>query len=450
MDVSTRHPSITTEVVSAWDLCGDAAAGEGKIKARGEALLPMPSGFRSQGDGGKAAYSAYKQRAQFPEIMAPSVASLAGIAHGTEIQVDLPDGLAYLFEDADGEGLPLSDLHRRITRKLLVEGRVGLLADAPAVGGDPVLALYSGPSIINWDRQFYVLNESHMAREGFRWEPVEQYRVLQLSDGRYTQDLYRDDQLIETIAPSMRGGGALTTVPFAVASAKDVGPAIEPPPLIGVALHSLAIYQLSADYRHQLYSSGQETLLVINGEAPTFVGAGAVHEMYGVENQVPDMRYVGPSCAGIAAHKDAMEDNRDAAAQAGARLFEQQSRAQESGEARALRFKSETANLQSVLQNSCGLLEAGLRNVAQMKGLDPKQVVVNAPADLLDKSLSPQEAAALWQIVKERGLSYETFFEAVQQGGLVSPERTVDDEYDLIERRDFGGEATNPEAEGLI
>lgn len=442
MSVSTRHPDLTQAVLTAWAMCRDAEAGAGAIKAKGETYLPKPSGFNGHEDNGVRAYAAYQKRARVPEILAPAVGSLLGIAHGTEITVEMPDALKYLEEDADGNGMPLEGFHRRITRKLLVEGRAGVLADAPEAGGEPLLALYSAGSIINWDRDFFVLDESGLVRKGFDWDRVERYRVLTIEDGAYTQTIYEGEDRFD-LTPAALGGKRLTEVPFTVASAKDLGPGIETPPLVGVAEAVVAIYQLSADYRHQLFLSGQETLLAVNGDPPQFVGAGVVHEMHGAEGITPDLRYVGPSCAGIDAHREAIEGERDAAAQAGARLFEQSGRAQESGEARALRFRSETANLQSVLQMSCAVLEGGLRHAAIMKGLDPAGVVVNAPANLLDAALSPQEAMALWRIVKERGLSYQTFFEAVQKGGIVSPERTSDDEYALIEARDFA------EADGL-
>lgn len=438
--VNSRHPSFTADRLAEWALCERAYEGETAIKAAMAEHLAMPTGYAALEDGGRGAYGAYLMRAQFPDIMAPSVGAMVGIVHGTEIQIEMPDALNYLHESADGDELTLVDLHRRITRGLLVGGRMGLLADAPIGGGDPFLAVYSGKTLINWDREFFVLDETSDERDGFGWKRVEKYRVLQMLDGAYVQTLYRGDQTVD-ITPTRLGGGRLDRVPFAVATAKDMGPRIDTPPLIGVARAALAMYQLSADYRLQLFMSGQETMVAINGPAPDVVGAGIVHEMIGTgeTGERPDLKYVSPACTGIQAHKDAIEMNRDAAAQAGARLFDQGDRAQESGEARALRYKSETANLQSVAQMSCALLERGLRNIAMMKGLDEKQVIVNPPEDLLEGAMSAQDLAALWTVVKDRGLSYETFYQLAQKGGLASPERTADEEYDLIDGREFSG-----------
>ena len=173
--------------------------------------------------------------------------------------------------------------------------------------------------------------------------------------------------------------------------------------------------------------------MVINGDAPTAVGAGAVHQMIGGEGMTPDMRYVSPSCTGIEAHKVAMMDQREAAIMAGARLMEQSAGVQESGAARKLRFASETATLTSIAQSSCLLLEKALRNVAMIMGLPEDQVIVTPPDNLLDQSMTPQDFAALFSVYRDGGMSWESFFAAGQRGGLFSPEVDAQKEYARLE-----------------
>lgn len=436
MSVELRHPEYTQARADEWALCRDAYDGESAIKNRGTIHLPMPSGFRAQDDGGQGMFAAYMGRAQFPDIFAPTVGAMVGIIHDGEIAIELPPALEYLREDADGGRMTLTDMHRRVTRNLLITGRQGVLADAPVGGGEPRLALYAARSIINWDRDFYVLDETHSARDGFSWREVRQHRVIEMRDGRCVQTVWRDGNAQEPIEVRVSGGGYLDRLPFSIASAKDVGPRIETPPLIGVARAAVAIYQLSADYRHQLFMSGQETLVAINGDPPSAVGAGVVHQMMGDGHLAPDLKYVSPSCSGIEAHLKAIEHNREAAVQSGARLFEQSRQSQESGEARKMRFRSETANLQSIAQMSCAIMEFGLRCIAAMKGADEDAVTVTPPRDLLDATMTPQDALALWQIVQQRGLSWETYYAALAKGGIADPDRDAEEEFRLIDGLD--------------
>ena len=177
-------------------------------------------------------------------------------------------------------------------------------------------------------------------------------------------------------------------MPFVLANATDVTETVHTPPLYGVARAALDIYQLTADYRYQLFMSGQEQLVAINGEAPDVVGAGSAHSMIGTEGVTPDLKYVSPTCKGIESHKVAIDNYREEAALAGARLLHKESRSQESGEARRLRNRSEVASLQSVVMVSCAMLEKSLKNTALILGQNPDDVVVTAPKDILDTSMS--------------------------------------------------------------
>ena len=81
--VSTYHPSMTAEYLAEVALMRDAVAGESAIKAKSEIYLPKPSGFAAMTGAGDKQYAAYKTRAQFPEILAPSVSAMVGIGHGS-------------------------------------------------------------------------------------------------------------------------------------------------------------------------------------------------------------------------------------------------------------------------------------------------------------------------------------------------------------------------------
>ncbi|MCZ2501132.1 hypothetical protein GN316_31605, partial [Xylophilus sp. Kf1] len=81
-------------------------------------------------------FEAYQTRAQFSEILAPTIRGMIGVIHRTEAQIDMPPAMEGLWERATADGLPLEALHRRITAELLLTGRYGLLADAASEGSD--------------------------------------------------------------------------------------------------------------------------------------------------------------------------------------------------------------------------------------------------------------------------------------------------------------------------
>lgn len=438
MAMDQAHPSYG-DYADEWAIIRDTIAGALAVKDKGEVYLPMPSGFRAQSDAGAAMYRAYGTRGQFPEIISPAIGGMVGIIHQSEFQISLPDSMAELWERATRDGMSLEAFHRRITRELLSTGRYGVLAEAPEQGGMPYLAGYTAESIINWspERDMFVLDESGKVRDGFDWTDQKKFRALLLEDGRYVQRVEIDGEEGEEVQPQALGARSLDEIPFVVMSARDVTVDPEKPPLIGVARAALAIYRLDADYRHQLYMSGQETLVIINGDAPEAVGAGVVLVMKGSEDLKPDAKYVGPQGTGIEAHKIAIEDDWTAAAKAGAQLFDNQPRTQESGEARKLRFGAETASLVSIAQASAAGLEKALRYCARMTGAKPEDVIVKPPANLLATPMSAQDITAVTAAWRDGAISYTSLFEVLQRGQVVSVERDSEAELKLIDEEAF-------------
>lgn len=438
MQVSTKHPDYQDHETE-WVLMDDAQS-ETTIKAAGTRYLPMPDGFAAQDDKGQQMYQSYQDRARFPEILAPSIQGMQGVIHSGETwRIELPRGLEYLRSDATFTGMTLLALLRAITRSLLLKGRATLMSDAPSVGGRPHLALYGARALINWQLgALYVLDESGIERDGFKWEDVDQYRVLRLDDGGYVQDVHRgdDDTPDWTVVPTRQGGGRLDYLPIVTASAQEVTPDPEKPPLYGVARAAVSAYQLHADYRHQLFNSGQETLFVINGSAPSAVGSGVVVELEGTPDRQADAKYVGPSGLGISAHKEAIEAERKAAIDAGAQLFGEGYQSQESGEARRLRLGGETASIKTVAETSAELLERALRFAADMAGANPDEVAVMPPAELLKPMLSASEAQSLVTSWQAGAFSYETLWSNLQRGRIAPRDRTAEQELQQIDREE--------------
>jgi len=432
MTVDSRHPKYI-EYEREWRIMRDTSRGEYLVKRWATEYLPMPSGFASQGDGGEAMYLAYKKRAQFPEIVAPTVQGIIGIIHGQEWQVQLPPALEYLHEDATPEHINLESFMRRVTTEALLMGRYGVLTDVR--DNLPYLAGYKAETIINWDeeRDLFVLDESDLRRDGFTWDNEEKYRALFLEDGRYIQRVYIDGQWVDEVEPRARGGIALDEIPFIIIGSKDLRVEVEEPPLIGVARAALAHYRLDADYRHQLYMSGQETLFIINGEAPSVVGAGVVHRLEAPEGVQVDAKYVGPSGTTIEAHRQAMQDEMAKAASSGARLLDDMQRTSESGEARRLRFSSETASLKTIANTSAAGIEKALKYAARFIGANEDEVIVTPPNKLMEPVMSAQEAKTLVEAWQNGGYSYQTLYENLQRGQIASQERNFEEELSLMD-----------------
>jgi len=444
--VELVHPDFE-EAKLDWTMMRDCLHGDRQIKEKGEFYLPMPDGFRNDASKTKSFYDAYKMRAKFPPLVAPVLRGMAGILNRVEPKVELPKALEGMIEKTTRTGDSMEIVYRRIVHDLLCTGRVALLTDMPekASGDDlPYLAFYEAERLINWSREqdFYVLDETRLVRNGFSWWPIKKYRVLEIDPetGLYQVRIFdylgggEEYNEGSPTLPLQRGGERFTKIPLVVFGALDL--AVEPSevPLLGVAQAALAGYRLDADYRHQLYMSGQETF-VITGipkeDTPSMLGASVILTLP-AESKA---EYVGPSCRGIDAHRIAMADEVEAAAVAGARMFmnAQKGRTSESGDALKLRFSAETASLTSIAQSAAQGLERALKSAAQFMGIDPDEVIVTPNLSLVDATLSAADAVALTQLWIQGAISKQTLYDNLQKGEIASQERTLEEEQALID-----------------
>lgn len=445
-DVSQCHPDYVGRS-SEWAVMRDAARGATAVAAAGTLYLPMPSGFAAQPDQGAAMYSAYAARAQFPEIVEPTITGMVGIINRVEAQVELPAGMQYLWENCDGKGTTMESFHRRIVSELLTTGRYVLMTDAPVDGGDPYITGYVAEALINWSdqRDLFVFSEAALVRDGFSWEIREKWRVLSVENGAYQSVEYDEEgnPREDAIAlPAVSGGASMTEIPVVVINPINLETRTSNPPLMGVSRAALAIYRLDADYRHQLFMSGQETFCITGmdvKEAPSNVGAGVMLCL----PEGAEAKYVGPTCIGIQAHERAIEAEKSKAASLGASVFDVSEKAGvESGEALRIRRGAQVASLVSIAMNAAQGLEKALRYAAVMLGDDPEEVVVTPNLSFIDAALSPTDALALVQMWQGGAISYQTLWANLQKGEIASYDQNAEDEKELIDSETPAGGAS--------
>jgi hypothetical protein len=445
MAIDNRHPDYADRV-DEWEMMRDARRGPHAINKKAERkYLPIPSGFTGQSDGGKAYYDIYRGRARYPELVKDTLLGMVGVIHRVEAEITMPDDMNGLIENATPEGLTLEALHRKITEEVLLQGRYGLLVDAPPEGADlPYIAPYEAEDIINWSkkRDMFVLDESDWQLvedgDGYTWHIIKKYRALKLVDGNYLVTIdEQGKQIEENIEPNARGGAKLEKIPFTIIGPLNLLVDPDEPPLIGIARAALAMYQLSADYRWQLYMSGQETLFcygVDKKDLPTVLGAGVVVGM--PDGDGVRAEFVGPSGAGIAAHRTAIEDEANTAVSVGARVVDSSKGGVESGEALRLRQSATTASLTTVALNSASGLEDALRNVARFMGkseAEVEKITVKANLEFVDTEMNPADAEALVRMWQGNAISWLTLQENLRRGRIASEERTADEEKRLID-----------------
>lgn len=204
----------------------------------------------------------------------------------------IPSQMDYLLTNADGSGVGLWQHAQDTLMELDSIGRGGLLVDAPNVAVatmaeqnagllNPVIAFYTAENIINWRLERHgsvnrvvmvVLREEYeYGTDEFSPNYGEQYRVLDIVEGKYRQRLYQFSQKgelinnVQEIFPQL-GSVEPGTIPFTFIGASNNDSTIDDAPLLPLAELNIGHFRNSADNEESSFAVGQPTLFLAPGE----------------------------------------------------------------------------------------------------------------------------------------------------------------------------------------
>lgn len=445
--IDVKHP-LYLEFIESWGLMRDCFAGEDQVKASGETYLPMKSGMLAMADASKrlAAYNGYKLRAEFPELVAPTIRGSVGLIHDKPSTVELPSALEHMRRKATRDGLTLEGLHRRITFELMTVGRYGLLAGVDAAGST-YIAGYTAETIINWDAtdgatDYIVLDESGLVRDRAtnQWTPEKRFRECFVENGVPQSREWIEGGAAMVAGDPVRWEGRaqakLDGLPFVFIDTIDLTADPDDVPLYGLAKLALRIYRLDADYTMSLHMTSEPTPYVAgnfdredpNRKPPTTIGASALWVLpEGARAEF--LEFTGP---GLASQEKAIGDALQRAVMFGAQVLTDTSRAAESGHALRLRLGNQYSIIKSIAMNAAAGLERALRHAAVIAGADPEKVKVVPDLDFIDRTLTAQDIGGLVAGWQAGAYSKRTLFENLQRGEIIPAVRTFEDEEEMI------------------
>lgn len=453
--ISTEHPEYAESLID-WTLMRDAYAGERKVKSKASVYLPFTQsqildGVATSEQPGYKAYDAYRKRARFPNFVREAVQAAIGMLHYQPPKITLPPEMENI---RSVKGETMHQLLRRINVEQLTTGRVGLLVDLPSVPSItpiPYIAFYQAERIINWDDgkveqlvpqslNVVVINETENERTGvFDWENTEsKYRVLLLGDpveneeaGVYRAGVFEKSEFnINLMTTPMIRGRTLNRIPFVFINSGDLVPEPDQPPLLDLGNLCMTIYRGDADYRHNLFMQGQDTLVIIGGlgddEDSVRIGAGATIN-------VPaggDVKYAGVSSKGLEEQRTALENLEKRAGTMGAQTLDSTSRERESGVSMQIRVAARTADLHQIALSGAAGLEKILKITAEWMGINPDLVKIEPNLKFGERRVTgqsmvematarnlgyPISAASLHQLASDEGVTSLSFEEEVAQ-----------------------------------
>ena len=427
MAIDTHHPDYS-DSLSKWTLVRKCVAGAKAVRQAGTLFLPNPE--PAEQDLTKR-YNPYKERAQFVNVTGRTRNAMVGMAFRRSPEMDIT-GIEYLEDNANGAGVTLDQLGKLLIGDLLEVGRMGLLADYPvaeqglskeqisASGFRASIKIYTAESIINWKTidvggetilSLVVLLEDYQVNADEYDQSTEiQHRVLKLVDGKYTVEVYRDNQLYGEPQQPKANGAFLTRIPLIIAGTYSNDPDVDAAALYDIAEINIGHYRNSADYEEGIFLNGQPMLHIDVGTMsatefdklnPNGIEVGARR---GIATTGGGTAALLQAASNSAAH-EAMKHKEDQMISIGARMIESGGQA-ETAEAARIKHAGDNSVLTNIVQNASEAIEVALGWVGMFMGVNSEPTfVIND--DFYDKSIDPQTLMAKIQLL-DRGVIAKT------------------------------------------
>ena len=460
MPVTSMHKDYA-QMAARWMKCRDVYDGSHAVKQRGEMYLPAVGDHQSN----SRKYASYKLRALFFNAMRRTVQGLTGAIFQKELTHTAPE-LDKDLSDVTLTSMSLEMFALHATREVFIVGRHGILIDM-AANGRPYWVPCQCEDIISWRTArvggdeiitLVVLRETVEVEDPtdpFVMHDELQYRVLLLEGISskapiYKQRVYRQDakskewEVTSEVVPTRRGK-PLSRIPFVPVGPDGVNIDIQRPPLEDVADINISHYQSMADLEWGRHFTALPTPWVAGhagkAENKLSIGSGVAWKLT-EGGRAGMLEFTGK---GLSELREADEQKRKLMATLGARLLEDQPRAQETATAVGMRHAGEHATLRTIAQSVEQALTYALSwhawwgsTAEQPSDMDTG---VELNKDFLNIKASPEEIKAALLLWQSGAISYQGFYSLLQRGEWSEPGIDADTEKKRIEKE--GEEASS-------
>lgn len=449
-----------SDAAKSWQLVKDCVAGSKAVKEKGTLYLPMPDPTNDS-EQNLADYDALKARAMYLNITGRTRQGLIGAVFRKTAEVDLPESVKYLIENASGDGTSLEQLSKEAVGEDLDTGRGGFFVDYPTSdapeGTRPTKAqtagrfahihLYEALSIINWREDvingvrkltLVVFAECYNKAEAdeFSFDVRKQFRALTLEDGKYRHRMWHEGDPYDApqldVYPTDFSGNTFDHIPFYFFGAESNDARIDKAPLEDLAEVNILHYGNSATVEESGFISSQPTV---------FFTTDIEHDEFQKWNpngiQVGSKRGYSLGRIGTATMVQAAEgqlartlmlDKENQMLMMGARIV-QQSGQKETAEAARIRYSSDNSVLGTIAGNvSEALKRAILDAQLYMSGnADMANTVFWLNQEFFDETMDAQMILAQIQLWQQGFIAKSDLRTNLRQAAIIDADRNDDD-----------------------
>ena len=428
-----------------WQLLRDFYKGERWVKYAGKTYLPQLE------DQNASEYENYKSRTVFLNAVKRTVQGLVGVAFRRPVEWTLGEGNEDLEADLEtftNDGLSFGVFAREVFRETILMGRCGVLVDAPPSGGLPYVTVYAAENITDWKvatkdgrksiEKICVYEEdgNSAIRQTFGHQVSDQYRLLSLESGDYTQTVYMVNDKGDYGGPAQEftpqvGGQSIQTIPFTFFGPNNCLADVDQSPVVDIARLNEKHYLASADLSHALHYSALPTPYVtgFSGDAGALsLGPNRVW-LLDTDQKAGMLEFKGE---GLSYLEGSVSRLKEEMSLMGAGLMAEARRGSENSEVVQTRARGEQATLLTVLDT----VERGLENVLQLyllwRNRDPRGVQVRLNRDLSETQLAYRDVLMIMRLYMNGLMPMDAVLDKLYEGDILPSNMTASDAKELL------------------
>lgn len=406
----------------------DCAAGELRIKARGEAYLPKHEGMTAR------AYQAWLKRVTYLPVVASTLAAIMGRIERKPPIVTFPDERQPFF--ANGQRYGWAWGIRTILNEVLSVGRLLAVADVDTAKlNETRLLTYRAEEIVDTREENGVLVSVKVADSSCDDGEMIEHAINddgKNDDGKYeVRRLNKNGAVLSVSFPAILGK-PLDFIPAVFFNPSSLSACPEQPPMLDLALRSLAFYVLAAEHRQAMYwcASPQPVATGFSKEElPKLLGPSTILSS---RNPGAKFQFVTFSGDGLSEMRAALTELKMEMASLGAGMLLPKNSSNVAARTVELRQREDA----SIAVTAISTVQDGLQRLAQMM-LQWEQrsgdVSFNINTDLIDAQMSHEMLKALRDAYLSGTISFTTWIEQLQRGEVIPITRSADDERNLID-----------------
>jgi len=443
--VSYRRDDLEA-IIPKYQLIRDCIEGEASVKLQTTNYLPQPNADDTSIDN-LSRYNSYLVRAVFYGVTGRTLRGLVGQIFLRDPVYDVPDLLQPVIADANGEGLDIIQLAKRLCTNVMAYGRCGLMVDYPKtlkpttrqqlLDGEvaPMIKVFDPWNVINWRTvikgskkllSLVVIKEKYEVNDdGFQKLLIDQWRVLRLLPTGCVVEIWRQGtdgtfSIKERYSLCDHKGKELHEIPFKFVGSENNDAEIDNPPMYDMAILNIAHYRNSADYEESCFITGQPTLFV-NGLSQDWWEnvLGKVIRM-GARAAVPlppeSEANLLQSLPNTMPHEAMAHKERQMVA-IGAKLIEQRNIERTATETE-IESASDTSVLATAAKNASNMLLWALQKAASFAGIADTQLKFELNTNFDLASMTAEEMRQVMEAWQGHGITFSEMRENLKRSGI--------------------------------